>query len=85
MPLSSTVPQPLLLLMMMCAIAWACSVVPYASAVFAPADSSAFVTGKSSCLSESSNGNCPSFATTNGVIGSWDVTRVESMYRSELK
>jgi hypothetical protein len=56
---------------------------------FYPADSAALLSAKSSCLSETPDGSCPTFAASNdatgnpyGVIGDWDVSQVTSLERS---
>ena len=48
-------------------------------AVFTPADSSALKNAVTSCLSETGDGSCPTFADSNGVMGDWDVSKVTNM------
>ena len=56
---------------------------------FTPEDNAAFNSAKSSCLSETSDGSCPTFAASNdatgipyGVIGDWDMSKVTSLQYS---
>jgi hypothetical protein len=58
--------------------------------VFAPADRAALRAAVVTCLSETADGSCPSFAATDatpgnpyGVIGDWDVSAVTSMQHSK--
>jgi hypothetical protein len=58
-------------------------------AVFTPADRSALNKAVTSCLSETGDGSCPTFAASNdatgnpyGVIGDWDVSQVTSLQTS---
>jgi surface protein len=48
-------------------------------AVFAPANTDRLMSAVNSCISETSDGSCPVFASSNGVMGEWDVSRVGSM------
>ena len=61
----------------------------FANASFSPADRDALKTAVDACLSETGDGSCPIFAASNdntgnpyGVIGTWDVSSVTSMYGS---
>jgi hypothetical protein len=56
---------------------------------FYPADSAALKTAVQSCLSETGDGSCPTFAASNdatgnpyGVMGDWDVSKVTSLLQS---
>ena len=56
---------------------------------FYPADSAALNTAVQSCLGETGDGSCPTFAASNdatgnpyGVMGDWDVSKVTSMFQS---
>jgi hypothetical protein len=58
-------------------------------AAFTPADNAAFNSAKSSCLSETGDGSCSTFAASNdatgnpyGVIGDWDMSKVTSLAHS---
>jgi hypothetical protein len=58
--------------------------------VFAPADRAALRAAVVTCLSETADGSCPSFAATDatpgnpyGVIGDWDVSAVTEMNSSK--
>ena len=57
------------------------------SAAFTPADNTALYTAVASCLGETPDGLCPTFAASNdatgnpyGAIGTWDVSAVTSLY-----
>jgi hypothetical protein len=59
-------------------------------AAFAPADRAALKAAVGTCLSETADGSCPTFAASNdasgtpyGVIGAWDVSAVTSMQYSK--
>ena len=59
-------------------------------AVFAPADRAALKAAVTTCLSETADGSCPTFAASDatpgnsyGVIGDWDVSAVTSMSGSK--
>ena len=61
----------------------------FANASFSPAHKEALRTAVNACLSETGDGSCPIFAASNdstgnpyGVIGTWDVSSVTSMYQS---
>ena len=56
---------------------------------FTPEDNAAFNSAKSSCLSETPDGSCPTYAASNdatgipyGVIGDWDMPKVTSLSQS---
>ena len=59
-------------------------------AAFAPADRNALKAAVGTCLGETADGSCPTFAATDatpgnpyGVIGTWDVSAVKSMTESK--
>ena len=47
--------------------------------VFQPADSAALNAAVQSCLGETPDGSCPTFAAVHGVMGYWDVSKVTSL------
>jgi hypothetical protein len=56
---------------------------------FTPVDSAALKTAVQSCLGETDDGSCPTFAASNdatgnpyGVMGDWDVSKVTSLLQS---
>ena len=50
-----------------------------AEAVFAPAIHAELKAAVDACTVETSDGSCPIYAETNGHIGEWDISRVESL------
>jgi len=59
-------------------------------AVFVPVNKNALKAAVNTCLRETGDGSCPTFAASNdatgnpyGVIGDWDVSSVTSMYQSK--
>ena len=66
-----------------------CTIDSGVHAVFTPADRSALNNAVQSCLSETPDGSCPTFAASDdvtgnpyGVIGDWDVSKVTSLSQS---
>ena len=54
-------------------------VAPASAAAFKPADSAALKVAVDACLAETTDGTCPIFAASHGVIGDWDVSAVTSL------
>jgi hypothetical protein len=57
--------------------------------VFTPADKAALLAAVNSCLDETPDGTCPTFAASDatpgnpyGVMGDWDVSKVTNMQES---
>ena len=67
-----------------------CTMLIGTQAVFTPANRDALKAAVDTCLSQTPDGSCPSFAATDatpgnpyGVIGAWDVSAVTTMHGSK--
>jgi len=67
-----------------------CTMLIGTQAVFTPADRAALKAAVGTCLGETADGSCPTFAAENdatgnpyGVIGAWDVSAVTTMSYSK--
>ena len=83
-------PRSWTLILMVCLLATTLLMVDMVQAVFVPVNKNALKAAVNTCLRETGDGSCPTFAASNdatgkpyGLIGDWDVSSVTSMYQSK--